>query len=218
MWNCFAIFRNFLKFVCAVLLLSQSLDKADATLKPMESIAWSFGAAGVVALLRVDDIQTVYVENDHCGVRYTATILRLFKGRPNSENGQKIQFGRFLGLEIERTYLAFLDYDDDPEIVYRRFRDLNHFPDIRDDSEKKWIMSRVECNGLVPGLEINEWFTWPVVDNYVIVTGLMPANMPAGVRVYPTDTSQWWIQKQDISSRTLTHLDTRRIDKSYELR
>ena len=198
MSNWFAIPRKFLKVAC-VLLLFESVDKTEASLKPLETIEWSFRAAGVVALLRVDDIEAVYVGNEECGVRYTATITRLFKGRPSLEHG-KIRFGRSLGLEIDKTYLAFLDPNDDPEIVYRRYRDENHLPDLKDEAEKKKIMRLVECNGLVPGLEVNDWFTWPIVVNYVIMTGLLPSNMPSNIRVYPTESAQWWVQKQDLFS------------------
>jgi hypothetical protein len=78
--NSVGITGNFLRVAWVILLLSQSLSRADATLKPLESIDRMFGAAGVVALLRVDEIQPVYVGNDRCGFRYTATILKLFKG------------------------------------------------------------------------------------------------------------------------------------------
>jgi hypothetical protein len=95
--------------------------------------------------------------------------------------------------------LAFLDYKDDPEIIYRTIRDQNYLPEVY-EAEKKRVMSMIACNGLVPGLEVNEWFTWPVVDNYVVVTSLLPPNMPADVRIEPTDTSRWWIPKQDLFS------------------
>jgi hypothetical protein len=187
-----------LRIASTILLLSQSLGTADATLRPMQSLESRFAAAGMVAVLRVDDIQPVYVENDRCGFRYTATILKLFKGTGSAY--EQVQFGRFLGLELDKTYLALLDDDNDPEAIYRSMRDENHLPDVKDEAEKKQVMSKVMCNGLVPGLGFNEWYTWPIVVNYVIVTGLLPADMPGDVRVYPTDSSQWWLQKQDLFS------------------
>jgi hypothetical protein len=100
----------------------------------------------------------------------------------------------------EKTYLAFLERHDDPEVEYRRFRDENKLPDIKDEAEKKKVMSQVACEGLVPGLAFNGRFTWPVELNYVIITGLLPENLPDNVRVYPTDSAQWWLQKQDLFS------------------
>ena len=193
----FAVVGSFLKVVCNPAALA--LFSAAASLRPMESIERSFEAAGMVVLLRIDESRTLDVENDVCGVRYTATVLESFKGGKDLENRQ-IQFGRFSGLQTEKTYLAFLEHHDDPEVEYRKFRDENKLPDIKDEAEKRKVMSLVGCKGLVPGLAFNDRFTWPVELNYVIVTGLRPADMPDNVRVYPTDSAQWWIQKQDLFS------------------
>ena len=199
MSKCFAVLGSFLKVACVILLVSYSQSTADASLWPMESIEQSFQAAEMVVLLRVDESQTVDVEGDVCGFRYTATVLTSFKGGKDLENRQ-IQFGRFKGLDEEKTYLAFLERHDDPEVEYRKIRDANKLPDIEDEAEKKKAMTLVACKGMVPGLAFNDRFTWPVALNYVIITGLTPANFPDNVRVYPTDSAQLWVQKQDLFS------------------
>jgi hypothetical protein len=194
----FALARRFLKVASLVLLISQSMS-ADATLRPMKSIEQSFEAAGLVARLRIDETNPVSVENDVCGIRYTATILEMFKGEKELENRQ-IHFGRFSGLVAERTYLTFLERHDDLEAEYRAFRDGNKIPDIKEEAEKQRVMNRVSCDGLVPGLAFDDRFAWPIELNYVIVTGLRPSNMPDNIKVYPTGSAQWWIRKQDLFS------------------
>ena len=194
-----AIVQTILKRVSIVLLTLPSLSGADASLRPMESIEQSFKAAEIVALVRIDDRQTLDVEENVCGTRYTATLLETFKGEKDPQS-RKIYFGRFLGLDTEKTYLVFLDLHDDTEAEYRRFRDENKLEDSSDETEHRRVMSLVACNGLVPGLAFNDRFTWPVQLSYVIVTGLLPTNIPDSIRTYPTDSAQWWIRKQDLFS------------------
>lgn len=202
----FAAVHQALRTVSIILLIWQSGAVAHASPRPMPSIEWSFEAAAMVVLLRVDKSEVLKVGNDVCGVRYTATILESFKGAKGSK-GPLIQFGRFSGLDTEKTYLAFLEFHADPEVEYRRFRDENELPDIVDETEKRRVMSQVTCKGLVPGLVVDDRFTWPVELNYLIGTGLRPSNIPGDIRVYPAESAQWWIQKQDLFSylRTLRH-------------
>ena len=170
-----------------------------ANSRRMPTLKEAFDEADIVTLVRIDGKESLYEQNSNCGIRYAGTSLRTFKGRHHLPE-QKIIFGRYAGLDPDKTYLLFLHYDSDPETVYNRYREDNNITDSETAEQKRNVIGRIKCDGLVPGFIFNFRTAWEVQLNYVTIIGLLPEGLPENIRIYSLHTAVWQLQKHDLFS------------------
>jgi len=180
----------------------------EAYSKKKESIAKLFEGADAVVLARISDEEKLFEHQYNCGTRYTGVVLQKFKGDSRADT-ETIIFGRHVGhLDVDRTYLIFLTFQANPEAVYRElkeeFKTKHNLPDMSDEEVDKRALETVKCKGLIPGF-IFDTAAWLEELSYVIITGLLPDDIPETIRIYPTGSAQWWMKKEDLFSylRTL---------------
>jgi hypothetical protein len=194
---CLSVARAFRWMFIAVILALQGAPTASARIEVMLSVQEYFESADLVVEVRIDSEEPIHQRGEQCGSRYQATVLHEFKSPPQIR-GQQLTFGRFAGLHSRETYLLFLRYEADPEVIYRKIKELYDLPDPSTSEEKEQIIMTIKCDGLVPGLVYNDRTVWDVRENGVVIEGILPFNFPQNIRKSQADKLLWLIQKDDL--------------------
>ena len=194
---CLCVARTFRWMFIVVILALQSASTASARIEVMLSVQEYFESADLVVGIRIDSEEPIHHRGEQCGSRYQATVLYEFKSSPQIR-GQQLTFGRFVGLHSGETYLLFLRYEADPEVLYRKIKELYDLPDPSTGEEKEQIIMTIKCDGLVPGLVYNTRTVWDVRHNGVVIEGILPFNFPQSIRKSQVDKLLWLVQKDDL--------------------
>jgi hypothetical protein len=190
--------RQFWRAALTLLFSLHLIVDSDARIEAMPSIQESFESAEAVLSVRVDDEKILHEGRAPCGSRYRGIVLQKFKG--SFEPTQEITFGRFRGLEVDRTYLLFINYDKDPEAVFKWTKERFDLPDPKDIREKKQIINMIKCNGLIPGFIVNPRAAWKIEQGYVVIAGRRPEEMPKSIRIDEAQSLGWLLYKDDLFS------------------
>jgi hypothetical protein len=144
---------------------------ANATILVAPSIHEAFSRSSIVAHVFIERAKPEIVQGEECGTRYSARILRTFKGKV--AGGEKIVFGRLRQLIPFQSYLLFLGEGPTVENL------LNRVPQslIEIESLEK-IKAFARCNGLVPGLEPISPLIWRSQGEDFKLIGLLPRSWP----------------------------------------
>lgn len=167
-WTSFA---SLLLSIAAILLVLCNAP-AVATIKVI-NIKKAFMSSDAVLFVRVSDGVEQERNGELCGERYVGKVLAKFKG---SGIQAELKFGRWKTLRVGGRYILFLKKRTSIKAEYRRIRDEFHLPEVS-GAERRDVLKRIACGGLVPGYEFDPEMAWEVYGESVLIEGIRPDEL-----------------------------------------
>ena len=196
-----------LRFALVIAGIALPATRSAANFVYTLSLAELYDEAEIVAALHIDNVEPQFVAGRHCGTRFDAHVLSVFKAASPQKSLVQIQFGDRRGdsLAAGRDYFVTLKHIEDPETLYGKTRgggtgwsqmaDLRHLPEGLSREE---ALAFLRCNGLNAALHSE--VAWTIADRSIVVTTPLPSEWPASIpkRPDPSVPSQWIVSKPEL--------------------
>lgn len=197
---------TWLRFALLVAVIGLPATPSAANFVYTYSLSQLFDEAEVVATLHIDSVEPQFVAGRHCGARYDAHVLSVFKAASPQEVPVQVQFGDRGDdrLSAGKDYFVTLKRIENPETLYDKTRggdagwsaaaDLRHLPE---GLSRQDALAFLRCNGLNAALHSE--VAWALADRSIVVTTSLPSEWPASIpkRPDPSVPSQWIVSKPE---------------------